>query len=1108
MNPSRRRVSRCRSLVLLLACAGLLVSSHAVAQEDPLQKEIAKLEKQLSDLNKRLEKLRKEQKQRQARSQRGNTIANWAKGLRWRPIGPATMGGRITALAVYEKDPCIYYVATASGGLLKTVNAGNTFVHQFDKQTTVSIGDVAVAPSNPNIVWVGTGENNPRNSVSYGDGVYKSTDGGKTWKNMGLKKSYQIGRIAIHPTNPDIVYVGAMGRLYGPNKERGLFKTTNGGKTWKKIHFINDKTGVIDVQMHPGDPQTLLIATWERQRDAFDSHRGEPKLKEGYDAYDPVKKWGPGSGIFLTTDGGKTFRKVTKGLPTSHLGRVSIDFYRKNPKVVYALVDCANIAKGTPPAPLPYIGIFGADAAGGARLTRVTQGGPAQKGGLQVGDVVLTVNGKPVKNYAGFIALVRKFKPKDKIKVGVSRNGKKQVIEVTLAPRPTRERTGILKTRPYWFAYGGQRANVQNQQGPNSHEYGGVYKSTDGGRTWKRVNSLNPRPMYFSQIRVDPSDDKYLYVCGISMHRSKDGGKTFSADASRNVHPDQHALWINPKDGRHMIVGCDGGFYVTHDRTQNWDHLNHLSIGQFYHVTVDTKKPYNVYGGMQDNGTWGGPSICLRGTGPVNADWVAVGGGDGFVCRVDKNNPDVVYYESQDGNMRMRNLKTGAAGRIRPQAPQGKRYRFNWNTPFILSHHNSKIYYCAGEYVFRSFNQGRNLKVISPEISRTKRGTGTALSESPRNPDVIYAGSDDGALWVTRDGGKTWTNITKNVPLPGPRWVATIEASRFVEGRVYVCYDGHRSDDDNPYVFVSEDFGKTFKPIRANLPWGSTRCLREDAANPNLLFVGTEFAAWASVDRGNSWFTLNSNLPTVAIHEIAVHPTESEIVAATHGRSIWILDIAPLREYTEKRAQADAYLLKPVTAMRWRTEPRKGTIYGSGMRRFVGQNPPRGAQIYYSLGKKAKQVTLKIVDAAGTTVRQLRVSRDPGLHRVAWDMNRLVTRSNRGASARPRRPRTDPPPTPAKKPGTKPQSKTKPKTKPKAGQPKTPPRRSRRFFRPTRPVPPGDYRIVLSVDGKEFTQTMRLQFDPSASAAAILSAAGQEADNGGEEEEGTPPIDP
>jgi hypothetical protein len=435
-----------------------------------------------------------------------------------------------------------------------------------------------------------------------------------------------------------------------------------------------------------------------------------------------------------------------------------------------------------------------------------------------------------------------------------------------------------------------------------------------------------------------------------------------------------------------MIVGTDGGFYVTHDRMANWDHMNQMAIGQFYHValSIDPKKPYWCFGGLQDNGTWGGPSHALHGIGPINEDWVSIGGGDGYVCRVDPTDPDMVYWESQDGGMGRYNLRTNERAQIRPRQPQGQPYRFNWNTPFILSAHNPGIYYVGGNVVFRSVKKGDDLRVISPEITRTKRGSATALAESPRNQDVLWAGTDDGFVWVTRDGGQKWTNVTEKVGLVGTRWVATVEASRFAEGRAYVVFDGHRSDDEEPYVFVTEDFGETWKSLRNGLPPGSTRCLREDVRNPNLLYLGTEFAVYASVDRGQSWARINNNLPTVAVHEIAVHPTAGEIVAATHGRSLWVLDVSALRQITPETIKDKPALYKPHTLIRYQPEPRRGQ---SG-RRFVGENPQPGAHIYYSLPKDADSASLRVLDIDGGVVAQLTAPKTAGLHRVTWNVLR------------------------------------------------------------------------------------------------------------------------
>jgi photosystem II stability/assembly factor-like uncharacterized protein len=905
----------------------------------------------------------------------------------------------------------------------------------------VSLGDVCVAPSDRNVVWVGTGENNPRNSVSYGNGVYKSVDGGKTWTHMGLKNSFQIGKILIHPTNPDVVYVGALGRLYGPNEERGLFKTTDGGKTWEKVLYFDPNTGVIDARMHPTEPDTLFVAMWERRRDGYDSWPGGD-VPEGYDGYDPAKKWGETAGIYKTTDGGKSFQKLTKGLPTNRMGRIGLDIYRKDPNVLFAVIDCEKIGMGTPPkkaagAGTAYMGLVGEDAedAGGAKVTRVIPGGPADAAGLKPEDVVTKAGDKAVKSYDELLAVANNAKPKDKVKLQVLRGDKKSEAELTYGERPAGKGGpaaggpgGATATRPYSAYYAGQRENVQDQQGPDAHQYGGVYKSADGGESWTRINSLNPRPMYFSQVRVDPADSNYVYVLGIRPHISSDGGKTFRA-GGRGVHDDQHALWIDPKDGRHQIIGSDGGFYSTFDRGANWDHHNNLALGQFYHVAVDTKKPYFAYGGLQDNGCWGIPSMSLRGVGPVNEDAVSLNGGDGYVCRVDPNDADQVYAESQNGGMVRYNLRTGERASIKPQSRQGgPAYRFNWNTPYVLSAANSQILYSAGNFVFKSVHKGDNPQVVSPDVTRTKNGTAAALAESPRNPDVLWVGTDDGYLWVTKNGGKDWTNITEKVGLKGPTWVATIEASRFAEGRAYVAFDAHRQDDDNPYLYMTDDFGQTWKSITANLPSGSTRCLREDVTNPNLLYGGTEFALFASLDRGSSWTRLNNNLPTVAVHEVAVHPTAGEIVAATHGRSLWILDVTALRQMASEKIKDEPTLYKPNAVVRWQSLPRRGR---SG-RQFAGENPAPGAHVFYSLPQKAEKVTLEFQDIDGKKVGE--VERPPtgvGLHKVTWNTAATAGRPGGGG-----------------------------------------------FGGFGTPVPAGAYRVTLTVDGKALSQSFTLEGDP------------------------------
>ncbi|MDB5352497.1 MAG: hypothetical protein JWN86_3744 [Planctomycetota bacterium] len=1035
----------------------------AEAKKEEPRKDEAKKEEPKKDAPK--DEPKKEEPRPDAAPAPTTLSADWVKGLAWRPIGPANMGGRIVAMSVFEADPSTFWVATGGGGLLKTENNGTTFEHQFDKENTVAIGDVCVAPSDKNIVWVGTGENNPRNSVSFGDGVYKSTDGGKTWKNMGLGQTYQIGKILIHPRDPNIVYVGALGRLYGPSLDRGLYKTTDGGLTWNRVLYVDFRTGVIDMRMHPADPETLLIATYERKRDEFDVN-------------EPATRWGPGSGIYKTNNGGKSFARVSKGLPPCQLGRIGLDWYKKDPNTVFAIVESEKNGMGPPTKTSGggFIGITGGNRED-ATLSAVVDEGPAHRAGIRRGDMVVAIGDKEVKKYEDLTAAIRDKKPDDKVKLKVRRGEETREFEVTLGKRPLDPEAMTLDvTRPFAGQLNSQRENVMASQGPDGWQTGGVYKSTDAGETWTRINSVNPRPMYFSQIRVDPSDDQHLYVLGISQYHSKDGGKTFRPDMGRDVHADGHALWIDPRDGRHLLIGCDGGTYASYDRGEKFDHLNHAAIGQFYHVALDTRRDYKAYGGLQDNGTWGGPSFTRSRTGPLNEDWVSVGGGDGFGCCVDPNDPDLIYFTSQGGAMGRRNFRSGETASIRPRSPgRDKPMRFNWNTPFILSQHNSKIFYCGGNYLFRSLDRGNDLKAISPELTRTARGSATAISESPRDPNVLYVGTDDGNLWVTRDGGANWAEIARNVKLPGPRYVDTIEASRFVPGRVYVAFDGHRADDDDPLPYVSEDFGQTWKPLAANLPRGSTRCLREDLFNPDVLYLGTEFSCWATIDRGKTWAKINANLPTVAIHELAQHPTAGEIVAATHGRSLWVLDVSPLRQTTPKALAEAAHLYKPNSAVRWKVSP----THGGTNRRFAGQNPLPGARIDYVLGKKAEKVNLKVLDFDGSTIRELRSGPEPGLHRAVWD---LTTR------------RSAPP------------SDTPGETARGAQESES----GGGIFGGfgggggLRPVPPGTYKIVLTVDGKEFVQSVRVDPDPNIPPGEFVAAEAflmQDEANEEEEEE-------
>jgi photosystem II stability/assembly factor-like uncharacterized protein len=1096
---------------------------------------------------------------------------SWVEQFTWRSVGPANMGGRITSISVNPNDHANYWVGTATGGVLRTDNYGTTYSHQFQHEAVSSIGDIMVSASHPEIVWVGTGESNPRNSVSWGNGVYKSENGGETWAHMGLEESFQIGAVEVHPTNPDIVYVGALGRLWGPSEQRGLFKTVDGGENWERVLFVDEFTGVIDMRVNPKDPEMLIVATYERERDEFDTN-------------DPAKKWGKGSGLWKTSDGGKTWVRLTQGLPSVTLGRIGLDWSMSEEDTLYAIVETEKITQL--PENSAWMGVSGEDAEVGARLTEITADSPAAEAELQVDDIIISMGGVTIHSWDGLTAEIHKHLEGETVAVIASRNRKTVEVDMTFRRAPSEsedegegeEEPAAKKDEakadggdkaadgekaegddakdgddeeeeetppppgPFHIGLGGQSANVQDQQGPDGFEYGGLYRSEDAGDTWTRVNSLNPRPMYYSRVYVDPSDADRIYVLGTQLHRSKDRGETFTSDGhDGEVHVDHHNMWIDPSDGRHIILGNDGGIYVTWDRMDNWDHHNYMALGQFYRISADDTRDYRIYGGLQDNGSWGGPNRSGHDSGIVNSDWFMIGWGDGFVCRVDRENPNLVYGESQNGFIYRFNLETGEQGYVRARAPRGQQYRFNWNTPFILSEHNHALFYSAGNHVFRSWNRGNKPEAISPEISRTDRGTATELAESPRDAKVLYVGTDDGALWSTRNGGHTWEDLfltaeevaeqseeeevaeeeetevdptndpvsgtwngnasnddlpegqgevlmdlklkadgkvtgslrtdfglskitkgsfdaeTKKMKFtfksddmtgvfdltlannkatgtvdvgpgmitleytaerkqreklkkkdsekakskdrlidvaPGRYHVSTLAASRFADGRIYLALDGHRSNDDKPYLFVSEDFGNSWKPLHTSLPEsaGSIRVLVEDIENQNLLFVGSEFGSWASIDRGQTWTRFNNNLPTVPVHDYKVHPLSGELIAGTHGRSAWVVDIFALRQMAAGDSSEASKLFEPNHVIQWKREAERGP---SGTRRFVGENPDSDAHIYYSLGRRQRSIQMTILDDSGEVIKTFdEISGERGLHRVDWNL-RMDGQGNR-----------------------------------------------------------------------------------------------------------------
>ncbi len=795
--------------------------------------------------------------------------ADLLKNLKFREIGPAAMGGRINDVAVVESDPRILYVATASGGVWKTENSGTTWTPLFDKEEVSTIGDITVAPSDPSVVWVGSGESNNRQSSSWGNGVYKSTDGGRTWTNTGLKDTHHIGRVLIHPRNPNVVYVAAAGHLWGANDERGVYKTTDGGRTWTKILFVNADTGVNDLAMDPESPDTLYAGAYQRRRTPWGFNGG-----------------GPGSALYKTTDGGATWKILTSGLPEGDKGRIGVNVYRRNPNIVYALIE---------------------------------------------------------------------------------------------------------------------------------HQRGGIYRSEDKGETWRKMSDTNPRPMYYSQVHIDPNNDQRIWVLGANMSYSDDGGRTFVENRVQRIHGDYHALWINPANSNHMFTGSDGGLHFSYDAGRTWVFANNVALGQYYEIGLDMQKPYRICGGLQDNNSWCGPSMSLESRGISNDEWTTIGGGDGFYSQMDPEEPWIVYAESQDGNLLRRDLRTHESRSIRPREAEGEaRYRFQWNSPLVVSKHDRKTLLYGGNFVFKSTDQGNSWKKISPDVTtnvdREKQPimgklpdrtmlsrhdgvqafpTSTTLSESPIRAGIYWVGTDDGNLQVTKDG-ETWKNVIGNVPgVPKGTYVSRVIASKYAEGRAYAVFDGHRGNDFGIYAYLTEDFGETWKSITSGIPknGGSLNVIREHPRNQNLLFAGGEYGLYVSLDRGANWFELKNNLPRVPVDDIAIHARDNDLVLGTHGRSIWILDnLAPLEQLSTQVMAANAHLFDTRAAVQWRLANKRGS---TGHLFYLGQNPPYGAMIDYHLKTKAspRDLKLDILDKAGRVVRTLQnPPAEAGINRAVWDL--------------------------------------------------------------------------------------------------------------------------
>ncbi len=821
------------------------------------------------------------------------SVAEEFDSLHFRSIGPATMSGRISDLAVYEANPAIYYAATAHSGLWKTTSGGALFEPLFQNEGLIALGDVAISQTDPDLVWVGAGESNNRQTTSWGGGVYKSTDGGQTFEHMGLEESRHINRILIDPRNPDVVLVAATGPLFGAGGDRGVYKTTNGGDSWTRVLAVDDDTGANALVRSGTNLNTLYASTYQRRRNACCMNGG-----------------GPGSGVWKSMDGGDTWSRVTGGgFPDGPLGRIEVDVYSRDDQIVYALIE-----------------------------------GPSVGGGGQ----------------------------------------------------------------------GGGQDGAQESENRT-----GLYRSQDGGETWQLMSNTNPRPMYFSQVRVDPADPDRVYMGGVGLHLTVDGGETFATDAARLTHDDVHAIWINPSNPDHVLIGNDGGLAVSWDASRTWSFLPNLPVGLFYHVNYDMERPFNVCGGMQDNYSWCGPSATRQNVGITNFDWYQVRGGDGFVAMPDLRNPRIVYAESQGGNMVRRDVVTGESKSIRPSATnvvnheEGVSYRWHWDTPFIRSPHDPGVLLAAAQKVFRSSDRGDSWVAISPDLSsgadrdtistmgvvnsevNIARNDGisnwptlVSLAESPVSAGVYYSGGDDGTVHVSRDGGGSWDRVDGGLTgAPEWGWVSEVVPSGFEAGRVYVTIDNHLNNDYEPYVWVSEDFGATFRSITAGLAGENVRTLTEDHRNPDVLYVGTETGIFLSLDRGENWRRLRANLPTVRVDEITLHERDNAMIVATHGRALFILDhLEPIQQYNTAR-MVDAHLFSIPTALQFKMMDDKNDEFW-GHQYFVGENPPSEAVVQYYLDDDVDELSLRISDASGTVVRELTAPesrRQPGIRTLCWD---------------------------------------------------------------------------------------------------------------------------
>ncbi len=833
--------------------------------------------------------------------------------LKARHIGPAIMSGRISTIDASSKNPMLVYAGAASGGLWKSTNGGTTFKPVFDDHVQ-SIGAIAIDPNHNDTVWVGTGEPWTRNSVGVGAGVFKSIDGGSSWKFMGLKMTDNISDIVINPQNPDEVYVAALGNIWKPNKERGVFRTIDGGKTWKKVLFVDENTGCSDLAIDPSNPKILFAGMWDFRRKPYTFRSG-----------------GPGSGLYMSTDGGESWKKISGGLPEGELGRIAVAFSPVNTNIVYALIEAKESA---------------------------------------------------------------------------------------------------------------------------------LYRSMDKGKTCEKRSSssiVGERPFYFSAIIPDPVDTNRFYKPGFTLYVSDDGGYSYTVPfvEGGRVHSDIHTVWVDPNNNKHIYIGTDGGFYVSFDRGSTWQHAQNLPVAQFYHISVDNEKPYNVYGGLQDNGSWIGKSKGINGI--TNCDWENVGYGDGFNVLPDPDDKNILYWLYQGGQLMRFYKDTREIKEIKPFSDDPNiKLRFNWDTPIYFSPTQEGVLYIGSQFLFKTNDRGDSWEKISPDLTTNdpekqkqeesggltidnstaeNHCTIFTISESPKDKDVIWAGTDDGNLQITVNGGKSWKNVVKNIPgLPPNTWCAKVIASNFKRETAYVVFDGHRNGDKNVYVYKTDDLGKTWTSLAGDNIEGYARTILEDPVNPNLLFLGTEFGLYVSIDGGGQWVRFKNKVPKVPIYEMVIHPRTSDLVIGTHGRGVLIIDdISPLRMLTDEVLNSEVTIFP--TKPYYITNPK--FAYGiSGDQEYFGDNPSSAVMITYYMKKRHifGDMSVEIYNEKGEPVKTLPAGKRKGINRVPWYVR--------------------------KKP---------PKVKASS-----PTLAFRTSFGPT--FPPGKYLVKVKKGDKEFTSTVEIKY--------------------------------